>query len=203
MIKIMKIIKILKKKCVFMIIFTILHAILVGKPMIDSIKYYTNNTKYLKDTQKLLLTYKNNNENDIDICNNEIENSWNEIINNKSFIDKYHYININFLKLFNYNSLCLHFVSLYNITSPFLSIVLPIFILIIPYFILKLQGQAINFNTYKNLLYMIIKRQSIGKLLFNFAGSSIDKKVQAVFCIVFYFYKYGIIFMYVFLFIKI
>ena len=158
--------------------------------MIDSIKYYTNDTIYLKETQKLLLTYKNyNNDNNdiIDICSSEIENSWNEIINNKSFIDKYHYININFLKFFNYNSLCLHFLSLYNISSPFLSIVLPVFILIIPYFILKLQGQIINFDTYKRLLYVIIQKQSMGKMLFNFANSSIDKKVQALFCIIFYF----------------
>tara|TARA_Y100000389_G_scaffold204833_1_gene260020 strand:+ start:2752 stop:4518 length:1767 start_codon:yes stop_codon:yes gene_type:complete len=162
--------------------------------MNKSINYFTNNTKYLKDTQKLLITYNDNSEynekdsiKENDICNNIIEKSWNEIRNNKSFIDKYHYINVNFLKIFNYNSIFLHFLSLYNIASPFISIVLPIFILIIPYFILKLQGKVINFSTYKELLYIIIQKQSVGKLLFNFANSSLDKKIQALFCIIFYF----------------
>ncbi len=104
---------------------------------------YTNNKNYLKDTQNLLKNKlkinKKNNSNDVlelwdkIIINNKPVNNDN-IVNNDSvtnnddlgFHSKYQYIEWEKLYFLNKNSEVLQLMSIYNLSSPIISLCIPI-----------------------------------------------------------------------------
>ena len=109
-------------------------------------QYYTTDVDYLKETQQLtkninseeLNTIHNTyNFSDFDI--NDTLNLWKEIKGETGFCEKYLYVDWKFAKELNNNSQFLQLMGLYNVISPILSLCLPIFVLIIPFFIIKLK----------------------------------------------------------------
>jgi hypothetical protein len=107
----------------------------------------------------------------------DILNILNEIKNDNGFLQKYLYIDYEHLQFLNDNDLFLQIMSLFNIASPLLSLMLPIFLLIIPFIIIKAKGININFKTYKIILYQIISEHSLGKLFTQFNNVEMDKKI--------------------------
>ena len=150
-------------------------------------KYYTNNKIFLKDTQNFYKNFDNKEKFDF----NKIDNVWNNIttINKKdefAFIDKYNYIEWDKIKFLNENSLFMYFWSLFNITSPIISLAYPILFLIIPFFILKLQKINITLTTYFEVLKMIASRHQLGQL-FSITSVSWDKRIYIIISILFFF----------------
>jgi hypothetical protein len=96
-------------------------------------KFYTTNKKYLKETQFLLKKYKNNNN--INVSYDNIIHIWDDIKNDKHFKEKYHFIDWDWSCGENLNNSqeFLQIMSMYNLASPLISILMPIFILIIPF----------------------------------------------------------------------
>ena len=163
-------------------------------------KYYTNDKRFIKDTQSLLKNIKKNDkvENQTtdnkkeDKVNNPIENDdikvasiWDEITKETSFSEKYHYIDWKFFEKFNNSAEFLQLFSLYNMTSPILSLMLPIFFLILPFFILKLQGIPISSGKYIEILKQVFQNHHIGQI-FNIANAGWDKVGYIVISFVFY-----------------
>ena len=107
----------------------------------DMTSYYTKDTQFLKDTQTLLKTYKPKSY--CDIYNiqdyNEIMSIWDEIKNDTGFKEKYHYINWPMWEFLNKSDGFLQLMSVYNLISPILSFFVPVVILIIPFFIIKMK----------------------------------------------------------------
>ena len=144
-------------------------------------KYYTTDTKFLKDTQKLISSelpvitdkYKN------------IEDIWNNIKTETAFIEKYQYIDWNYFKQLNDNSSFLQLWSIYNMAAPFLSLVLPILFLIVPFFILKFQGINISVSSYFHILKQVFSKHQIG-LLFSLSSVSFEKCIYIIFSVFFY-----------------
>ena len=98
--------------------------------------YYTTDTKYLKDTQKLITSFNKEEINTIynkhnfgDFELNDVVSSWEEIKAETGFCEKYLFIDWKFAKELNNNSSFLQLMSIYNIASPILSLCLPIFVL--------------------------------------------------------------------------
>ena len=154
----------------------------------QSYKYYTTDTIYLKDTQQVIknMIHFQNNLNNNSIQCTHFNNIWNETKNNKHFIDKYSYIDWNIFKHLNQSSFFLQILSMINMTSPILSLIIPIFFLIFPFLILKLQKIPINFSTYIKLLSTIAKNHFIGKIL-NIKSLDIKNLIYLIFTIGFYF----------------
>lgn len=150
-------------------------------------KYYTNDKRFIKDTQSLLKNIKkndkvNNQTTDDDI---KVASIWDEITKETSFSEKYHYIDWKFFEKFNNSAEFLQLFSLYNMTSPILSLMLPIFFLILPFFILKLQGIHISSGAYIETLKVLFKNHHIGQI-FNIANAGWDKVGYIVISFVFY-----------------
>ena len=120
----------------------------LGNKMLEVFpKYYTTDTKFLKESQILFETISNKDLNEIALNNGNITNfdidetvnAWNEIKSETSFCEKYLYVDWNFAKFMNDNKTFLQLMSVYNIASPILSLCMPIFVLIVPFFIVKLN----------------------------------------------------------------
>jgi hypothetical protein len=141
-------------------------------------QYYTTDVDFLKDNQKLLKMYKrlpNNNDYISSKYSNIIE-TWNEIKNDMSFKEKYYYIDWPMFEFLNKSENFLQCMSIYNIASPIISFFIPIIILIIPFFILKLKGLPITINDYIEVLKTIIANHAIGKLFTEFNNVEIGQK---------------------------
>ena len=153
-------------------------------------EYYTNNKQFLKDSQKLYKYHNKNNTFNTSYDYLDIYDVWDNIItinndNDCGFTDKYNYIEWDKMKFLNNNSTFLQFWSLYNMTSPILSLSFPILFLIMPFFILKLQKIQINLSTYISILKQVASRHQIGQLL-SFSSVSWDKRVYIIISLIFY-----------------
>ena len=165
-----------------------------GENMLEAFgQYYTTDTRFLKDTQKMLKTYKIfNNKNTKDFGPYEFQNilqTWNEIKGETGFCEKYLYIDWDFGKFLNKNPVFLQAMSIYNITSPILSLFLPIFILIIPFFIIKLKGLDVNMNEYIDILKIIISNHAIGKIFTSFNEVDNGQKIYLLISAAFYIFS--------------
>ena len=151
-------------------------------------EYYTDDIRFLKDTQKMLLNYSKNIKND-NISHHHyhtIITAWNEIKNETGFCEKYFYIDWDFGKFLNTNPTFLQAMTVYNITSPILSLLLPVFILIIPFFIIKLKGLNITMNQYLEILKTIAVNHAIGKIFTKFNDVDVSQKIYIVVSAAFY-----------------
>lgn len=145
---------------------------------------YTTDTTFLKDTQRLII------ENGLaplaDDQYQKIMPMWYEMKQETSFMERYeHYINYSWLKKYNTNATFLQLLSIYNMTSPILSLLVPIVFLFLPFLILKVQGITITMDKYVMVIQTLFKRHQLGQL-FNLKTASYDKVVYIVITIGFY-----------------
>ena len=155
--------------------------------------YYTNDIEYLKDTQQLTKNIKLddintlNNKHSLDHSEiNDIVSSWEEIKSNKAFCEQYLFIDWSFAKSLNNNSHFLQLMSLYNIASPIISLCLPIVVLIVPFFIIKLKGATININQYCEILKTLISNHAIFKIFTQFHEVDTNQKMYLILSSAFY-----------------
>lgn len=145
-------------------------------------KHFTNDITFLKNTQSLLKKQFSLTTSSFQ----DISSIWDNIHTEQNhFIDKYHYIDLSWLQFLNNNILFLQVLSTYNLTSPLITLAMPIFMIIMPFFILKLKGQSITFTDYFNVLAIVFSQHQIGQL-FNFMNVSWDQKVYIVISVSFY-----------------
>ena len=95
----------------------------------------------------------------------------------EEFLEKYSYIEWDKLQFLNKNSQAMQYLSLYNITSPILTLALPIFMLIIPFFLIRLQGHSITWDNYYQYLKIVLQKHSIGQI-FSIGSASWDKRIM-------------------------
>lgn len=157
-------------------------------------QYYTNDTNFLKDNQKLIKNYTSlqkeykyteyspNYKNIIDI--------WNELRVEAGFKEKYYYIDWDILEFLNRSELFLQFMSLYNLMSPLFSLMVPIIILIIPFFILKVKGITITMDEYIMVLKTVAQTNAIGKLFtVNFSEIEAQERIYIFASAAFYLFS--------------
>jgi energy-coupling factor transporter ATP-binding protein EcfA2 len=76
--------------------------------------------------------------------------------------------------------------SMYNLFSPLLSFLMPVIMLIVPFFLLKLQGVPITLPTYFGIIKLMLSQHAIGKLIFDMSSVSWDKRIYILVSVVFY-----------------
>jgi hypothetical protein len=128
--------------------------------------HYTIDSDYLSDTQDLIKTINPSLYDNYEV--NNIINQWEEIKGETGFREKYLYIDWEFAKHFNNNPLFLQVMSCYNLASPLLSLCLPIFILIVPFFIIKMKGIPLTIQEYINILKILASNHAIFKIATQF-----------------------------------
>jgi hypothetical protein len=150
-------------------------------------KYYTSDVTFLKESQTLIQKCQANHFNHSAESYLEIHDIWTSIQGDKHFKDKFGYIDIAMLEPLNSSSLFLQILSLQNLASPVISLLTPLIILIIPFFILRFQKLPIDITTYISSLKKIAQYHPIGKIFENFGSVPWDKKVYIFVSIAFYF----------------
>jgi hypothetical protein len=156
-----------------------------SKKCIEQItEYYTTDVDFLKDNQTLIKTYKKipDNENNNDNENNKTKYTsiielWSDIKNDNNFKEKYYYLDWSMLEFLNKSEFFLQWMSIYNIASPVISFFIPIIILIIPFFVIKLKGLTLTIPEYIEVLKTVISNHAIGKLFTEFNNVEFSQKI--------------------------
>lgn len=165
-----------------------------GNIILDSFSdFYTTDSHFLKDTQKMLKIFKKNEKKEEEEENKfdfqHMLTIWHEIKGETGFCEKYLYIEWEFGKFLNTNPHFLQAMSIYNIASPILSLFMPIFILIIPFFIIKLKGLQLTMNEYLDILKHIISNHAIGKIFTSFQEVDTTQKMYLILSAAFYIFS--------------
>jgi len=157
-------------------------------------KYYTNNKEFLLESQDLIKNYKPFKR--VDFVDNQdisrevvVYNNCEKIIYDGGFINKYQYIDIPLLNKFNTNSIVLQALSVYNLSTPLISLLIPILFLILPFFIIKLQGHNVTFELYFNHLKQVFANHVIGQLFTSLSEANLSNKMYILFSFGFYIFQ--------------
>ena len=146
-------------------------------------QYYTTDTDFLKDNQTLLKTYKKQAK----IASyKEMLDLWKEIKSDTGFKEKYYYLDWPMLEHLNKSEHFLEAMSVYNMASPIISLFVPIILLIIPFFVIRLKGLSVTMSEYINVLKVVISNHAIGKLFTKFGEVSFNERIYLVLSAAFY-----------------
>jgi len=149
--------------------------------------YYTTDTKFLKDTQKLLSsTFANETLAEKSGAKPSVLEIWDEIKNDTGFKERYHYIDWPMWEYLNKSDYFLQIMSVYNLTAPVISLLVPFIILIIPFFVIKAKGLSVTVNEYVEILKSIASNHAIGKLFTKFHTVKMDEKIYILLSAAFY-----------------
>ncbi len=150
-------------------------------------KYFSSDEVFLKDSQIL---YKNIN----DLQNQQHKTDkmiqiWNKINNESDFIEKYQYIDWERLYFLNNSKLFLSILSFYNITSPVLQLIAPLFVFITPFILMKSLGTQITAELYIQILLENLKHQPFVKLFISFNTMNLGQQIYGLLMIGLYIYN--------------
>lgn len=144
-------------------------------------KYYTNDLQFLTDSQKLYREYKDFQILESDIIKDEdIYSLSTEIIDDEGFVDRFHYIDLPVFKNFNKNESVLQIMAYQNLSSPVFALIMPILMLILPFFIIKIQGHDITFERYAEFIKKLLGNHILGQLFCGFSEAPMEKKIYMV-----------------------
>ena len=116
----------------------------------------------------------------------EIIDIYDEIKNDISFKEKYYFLDWEHLLFLNKYDWFMQLMSMYNLSSPVLSLFLPIIMLIIPFFIIKVKGLEVTVDEYVGILKNIIANHTLGKVFTKFHEVDNQQKVYLVVSAAFY-----------------
>ena len=154
-------------------------------------EYYTTDTKYLRQTQKLIENCSHN-ELNTTFTNFDLDNTVSlleEIKTDTGFKEKYLYVDWSFAEHLNKNIFFLQLMSLYNIASPILSLCLPIIVLIIPFFVIKIKGIELTISQYIDILKVLISGHAIFKIFTQFHDVDNSQKLYLIMSSAFYLFS--------------
>lgn len=164
------------------------HYLNVQTPLASSLvenisEYYTTDSNFLKDNQKILKRFVRLN----DSRNYEqMIHLWKEIKSDTGFKDKYFYVNWKMWEWLNKSEHFLQIMSVYNMISPLISLIVPIIILIVPFFVIRLKGVVLTMDEYIEVLKVVMSNHAIGKLFTQFNNVSTSEKAYLLISALFY-----------------
>jgi hypothetical protein len=154
-----------------------------GKQMIPEwSKQFSTDKQYLTDTQQVI-SEMGSYQDQVTVLDDQhctqFQDMW-DSIHVPCFLEKYNYMEWDCLKHLNESTVFLQLLSVGNIMSPIISLLIPILFLIFPFLILKLQGTPITFEVYIQVLQEIAKNHFIGKAIVGLKSMSIDKLMYVI-----------------------
>lgn len=148
---------------------------------------YSYDKTYIEDTITLLKQLKLPKS----ILDNrdDVYDNISKIIDNAYFKNEFQYFNLpyGFFDNLNHSSLCLEALTLYNMTTPFFTLIFPVVMLFIPFIILKFRGIELTFSSYINILMTIFKNSTLGKAIFSISEANVGQRIYLLVTIGFYF----------------
>ena len=151
-------------------------------------KQFTTSVPHLQDTQRFIAAISKDKPEDGSLNDfDKVEAIWTRIKTDAAFREKFNYIDYAPLDALNRSPTFLQCYSMYNLFSPVLSFLMPVIMLIVPFFLLKLQGVPITLPTYFGIIKLMLSQHAIGKLIFDMSSVSWDKRIYILVSVVFYF----------------
>jgi ABC-type multidrug transport system fused ATPase/permease subunit len=158
---------------------------------------FTTNVAFLRATQSVIAKFRaelesspSSSSNDI-AAHTQIEAFWKTMKTNRvGFKDKFGYIDASpfpIIEQLNTMPNVLQVLSIYNVSTPLISLMMPVLLLIVPFFILKARGVDISVDRYTDVLKMLASTHAIGKLFTEFDSVSMEKKLYILMSVIFYF----------------
>ena len=150
--------------------------------------FYTTDKKFLKDTQHIL-------KNGVDHVSEKVEKNidyskiltmYEKIKNNTGFKDKYCFLDWERLAFLNKQEWFMQFNSMYNLSSPVISFLFPVILLIVPFFVIKAQGNPISVDNYMVEFKKVISNHAIGKVFTQFNSVNAQQKLYLLISAAFY-----------------
>jgi hypothetical protein len=162
-----------------------------AKDMIEKWRQtYTINQEFLKDTQQIIFdmnVYKDSMlSNKYQTDSSKITTIWEDLKVENGFLDRYGFLDWDMLAHLNESSIFLQSLTVMNVLSPAISLLMPLLFFIFPFLILKVQGIPITFDMYMLVLKDLARNHFIGKALMTMESLSLDKIIYL--CITFIFY---------------
>ena len=160
---------------------------------------FTSNVSYLRNTQQLIANLRLQiaalqplqSPVDGETSDTQIETFWKSMKTDRvGFKDKFGYIDappFPIIERLNTIPSVLQILSIYNVSSPLISLMMPVLVLIVPFFILKARGTDISVDKYMDVLKMLASSHAIGKLFTEFDSVSMEKKLYILMSVAFYF----------------
>jgi hypothetical protein len=146
---------------------------------------FTTKTPFLKDTQRLLSFPSSRFPKPLVSESKRIQTILDTMWNNVSFREKYEYITFGLFEKLNSNDSILQMIAMYTLSSPIISLMTPIVMLFIPFFIVKFMGRPITMGNYLEQLKRIFSMLPIGQL-FKVGEASWDQRGVILFSIILY-----------------
>ena len=160
---------------------------ILGKKVLEQFSnHYTTDTNYLKDSQQLLKTYKREDHTVFSPDYKNIMGIWDEIKNDTGFKERYRYIDWPMWEFLNKHDQFLQIMCIYDMASPVFSLITPVIILVIPFFVLKAKGLKVCWSEYVDILKTVMANQPIGRLFTQFNSVKMDQKLYLLFSAAFY-----------------
>jgi len=150
-------------------------------------QYYTSDVKFLKDYQSLLRTYK-----PVSTCASgktdysQMLSIWSDIKGDSDFRNKYCYVDWQCLEFVNKSDLLLQILSIFNISSPLVSFCVPVFVLIVPFFVVQFRGVTLSITEYVDILKELMHDNAIARLLTDFSKVKLQDKAYLLVSAFFY-----------------
>ena len=162
----------------------------IGHELLDKwCKYYTTNTEFLKDSQKLYNSVGKSNLFPTKPIIEKCWKNWTDIKTMDNFIEKFQYIEWEKLEFLNKSEMFLAVLTFYQTISPLLSLLAPIILLIIPFLILKVLKKPITVEEYVNVLQQQLDKHSMGQLFTRFDSLSWGQRIYLIMCCGMYVYQ--------------
>jgi len=152
-------------------------------------KYYTTNTEFLKDSQKLYNSVGKSNLFPTKPIIEKCWENWTDIKTMDNFIEKFQYIEWEKLEFLNKSEMFLAVLTFYQTISPLLSLLAPIILLIIPFLILKVLKKPITVEEYVHVLQQQLDKHSMGQLFTRFDSLSWGQRIYLIMCCGMYVYQ--------------
>jgi hypothetical protein len=144
-------------------------------------KQYTSNVEFLEDSKLVIdemIEFKEDEEDMIET--KKVLKIWNDTKDNKNFLDEYYYMDWDRFLYLNKSASFLQLLSVGNVLSPLISLLIPLMLLIVPFLILKIRGLPITFEKYVDVLKDTAKNHFIGKSILNMQNLSFDKMITLI-----------------------
>lgn len=153
----------------------------VGKEILPNFaSKYSTNTKYLKETQKLL-KHSSDIMFDKHLINN-MTDFWMNIKSNGNFVETYQYLEFERFSYLNYSTIFLTWLTILNLLSPLLQVMTPILLFILPFLLMRTvsNNENISFSNYFEGLKYVLSNNSLGKMIVNFNSGTLQQKFQCI-----------------------
>jgi hypothetical protein len=126
-------------------------------------RHYTTDEEYLKDTQQLL-------RNDYvapsaPLDEPKLREIYKALYKDPRFLEKHNYMEWSILEYMNHSSIYLQIIAATQLISPALSLIMPLFFIVVPVLILLLSGVQFTMTSYFNCLKSLAQNHFIGKML--------------------------------------